>query len=151
MTTASGLERAPWKHHSHRTLQRVLGKHGLTLPRCPGASTASFLDPSATLPATSHYNPEFGFSVTSIKLKNKGLFKGSKSQTINIGLQYMKTQRTCLQTSSWKSAARFRRGEKVPTERHCGVWGVTWCAESLLPGTVHPPCRGHCTSLPTAT
>lgn len=75
---------ATWLEPAQGTHLRVLCvvSYAFIVARCPGASTASFLDPILTFPATSHYNPEFGFSITSIKLKNKGLYKGSKSQSI---------------------------------------------------------------------
>lgn len=68
----------------------------LTPARCPGVSTASFLDPTLIRPVTSHNNPEFVYSITSIKLKNKGLYKGSKSQSI-FDYSGMKIQRLCLE------------------------------------------------------
>lgn len=59
---------------------------------------ASFLDPIITF-WQYHFImlSEFGFSVISTKFKNKGLQKGSKSQSI-FAYGSMKTQRPCLET-----------------------------------------------------
>lgn len=64
----------------------------------PGVSTASFQDPTFSLPAISCYNPEFGFSVTSTKLKIKVYIKVLNLKQSIFAYSGMKTQRPCLET-----------------------------------------------------